>query len=629
MAQALEFDNLCRQLSYQAAYNQSYRVFRDNTLHYYAMKVVRDGDADTYRNIILSFVCEDAEVAAEEERKHHAESTGRRKVLVIEDNEMNRDILKDILEDDYEVLEAENGAVGLRCLEEHCHDLSMVLLDLQMPVMNGLEFLETVSRDPLLAAVPVIVMTADDSKDTEEKCMQFGAVEFLEKPYRPSVMLSRIQNMIRIRENAADMDAIEYDELTGLYTRQAFYHYAEQRMRKEPDADFSLLMIDIDDFKLVNSVYGEAAGDQLLKRIAEHLRAQSKHTPSITSHYGADRFVALYEAKDIPEIDVLEQKLRSISAASSIENLTVRVGLYEHVDKTLRVSRMCDRAIDALNTVKHDSQHRVGTWDGPLATRHRQEQEMEVAFDAALANQEFEAWYQPKFDPATDRPVGAEALVRWRRTDGSMVPPGAFIPLFEKDGLVIRLDEEIFRQVCDLQARRMAEGRPLLPISVNMSRMALHRADVVAAYRDIVEKAGIPISCVPIEITESSALSSLQIRDLVQRLKDVGFALHMDDFGSGYSSLTSLSLLPFDVIKLDKSLTDTLDTAKGQTIVSQMINIVHALGMKAVLEGVETAEQTEYLRAHGCDAIQGYFYSRPLPEEAFRALLKKTLGEEA
>ena len=250
---------------------------------------------------------------------------------------------------------------------------------------------------------------------------------------------------------------------------------------------------------------------------------------------------------------------------------------------------------------------------------------MEAAFAGALAGGEFEAWYQPKFDPAADRIVGAEALVRWRKPDGSMVSPGAFIPLFEKDGLVIRLDEYIFRQVCDLQARRLAAGQEILPISVNMSRMALHRADVVAAYRAIVDEYRIPISCVPIEITESSALSSLQIQDLVKRLKDAGFALHMDDFGSGYSSLTSLSMLPFDVIKLDKSLTDTLNTVKGQTIVSHMIDIIHALGMRVVAEGVEDAEQNAYLRSRGCDAIQGYFYSKPLSKEGFRALEQKNL----
>ena len=339
--------------------------------------------------------------------------------------------------------------------------------------------------------------------------MKLGAVEFLEKPYRPGVMFSRIRNMIRIRENAAEMDAIEYDELTGLYTRQAFYHYAGQRLKEEPDTAFSLMVIDIDNFKLINSVYGEAAGDELLRHIARNLREQAKQLPSVNSHYGADRFVVLYRAADIPEIGVLEQKIKDTAAGSAIENLTVRVGLYENVDRNLQVSRMCDRAIDALGTIKHDSQRRVGTWDSPLAMKHRQEQEMELAFDAALANNEFQAWYQPKFDPATDTVVGAEALVRWRRADGSMVSPGAFIPLFEKDGLVVRLDEHIFRHVCDLQARRMESGKKLIPISVNMSRMALHRADVVAAYKAIVEEYGIPISCVPIEITESSALSSM------------------------------------------------------------------------------------------------------------------------
>ena len=617
MRRTLDFDNICHQLEFRPSYRQGYRVFRDGELHHYGMKAVPKGEDYIY----LSFSCEDEMAAAGEAWKEHGTGVGRRSLLVIEDNELNRGLLCDILSDDYEVLEAENGEVGLRLLEQHVHELSAILLDLQMPVMDGYEFMEHVQHDVLLSSVPVIVMTADHGPEIEGRCLQLGAVEFLEKPYNEDVMLSRIRNMIRIRENAADMHSVEYDELTGLYTRQAFYHYAEQRLKADPETDYSLMVTDVDDFKLINSVYGEATGDQLLKRIAENLREQSKHIRGVIAHYDADRFVTLYRAEDVPDLHVLEQKLMLITSASGIENLSVRVGLYEHVDRSLRVSQMCDRAMSAMNSVKHHLTRHVGTWDGPLATRHRQEQEIEAAFAPALANREFEAWYQPKYEPSTDTVVGAEALVRWRKPDGSMVSPGAFIPLFEKDGLVVKVDEYIFRRVCEWQAGRMAAGKKLVPVSINMSRLTLHHPGTVAAYKAMVEEYGIPFSCVPIEITESSAFTGTQIRELMNRLKEAGFVLHMDDFGSGYSSLASLAVLPFDVIKLDKSLADNLDNRKGRTIIRHVIDITHGLGMTVVAEGVETKEQCDFLRAWDCDAIQGYFYSRPLPQADFEKLL--------
>ena len=622
MRRTLDFDNICGQLRYQNAYRQSYRVFRDGQVHHYGMKAVAQGEDA----ICVSFSNEDEMVKVEQAWKGHGSGSGRRSLLVIEDNDLNRELLCDIFSDAYEVLEAENGEVGLRLLEQHVHELSAILLDLQMPVMDGYEFLEHVRHDALLSSVPVIVMTADHGAEIEGRCLELGAVEFLEKPCNEDVMLSRISNMIRIRETAADMHSVEYDELTGLYTRQAFYHYVEQRLKSEPDSDYSLLVTDIDDFKLVNAVYGEAAGDRLLKRIAASLRSQSEPAKGLTAHYDADRFIALYPAAMVPQIDDLERELSTATEASGFENLSIRLGLYEHVDRQLQVSQMCDRAMSALSCVKHSLEHHVGTWDGPLAIRRRQEQELESAFAPALANMEFEAWYQPKVDPATDAVVGAEALVRWRKPDGSMVSPGAFIPLFERDGLVVKLDEYIFRRVCERQARRIAEGKELLPISVNMSRLTLHHHGTVATYSAMVKEHGIPFSCVPIEITESSALGGIQIGELMRRLKEAGFVLHMDDFGSGYSSLASLGLLPFDVVKLDKSLNDNLGTRKGRTIVRHLVDISHALGLSVVAEGVETKEQSDFLRAWDCDAIQGYYYSRPLCEKDFIAFEEKHKG---
>lgn len=217
----------------------------------------------------------------------------------------------------------------------------------------------------------------------------------------------------------------------------------------------------------------------------------------------------------------------------------------------------------------------------------------------------------------TENIVGAEALVRWQKTDGTLISPGAFIPLFESDGLVVHLDEYVFESVCQFQKERMENKLEIVPISVNLSRASIHFSDVVERYVDIVNQKQIPFECVPIELTESATLYSEKILEITDQLVNAGFTLHMDDFGSDYSSLTSLNELNFSAVKLDKSLIDYIDQVRGKKIVQQAIDLGHGLDMKVVAEGVESKEQRDCLKEMHCDMIQGFYYSKPLKQEDF------------
>ena len=207
--------------------------------------------------------------------------------------------------------------------------------------------------------------------------------------------------------------------------------------------------------------------------------------------------------------------------------------------------------------------------------------------------------------------------MRWKKAEGTMVSPGEFIPLFEKDGLIVRLDEYVFRKVCSIQGERIRSGKKILPISVNLSRASIHYDNMICRYVKIVEENGIPFSSVPIELTETAALYNDRISKLIEKMVDAGFELHMDDFGSGYSSMTSLNQLPFDTLKLDKSLIDYIENFRGQQVIRHTISLAHSLGMKVLAEGVEKAKQVEILRSLSCDEIQGFYYARPLPWENF------------
>ena len=211
--------------------------------------------------------------------------------------------------------------------------------------------------------------------------------------------------------------------------------------------------------------------------------------------------------------------------------------------------------------------------------------------------------------------VGAEALVRWKMDDGSFISPGEFIPIFERDGLIVQLDEYVFREVCEQMSRWRESGVTLFPVSVNLSRASLHEEGTVEKYTRIIEEYDIPKEYVPLEITESATIYSREIEGLMDNLKRKGFALHMDDFGSGVSSLASINILPFDVVKLDKGLIDLIGDRSGDELVRHTIELSHFNEMTVVAEGVETENQLELLKKLNCDTIQGYFFSPPVPSD--------------
>lgn len=313
----------------------------------------------------------------------------------------------------------------------------------------------------------------------------------------------------------------------------------------------------------------------------------------------------------------MKKLTEEIAENAPIPNLMIKYGVYEDVDTSLPISVICDRGFMAIRSIRDNYEHSIAYYTEEMNQKQMQDRALENRFESAISNKEFVAYFQPKYDVKIEKIVGAESLVRWINSDGSMVMPGDFIPLYERDGLIVRLDEYIFRHVCEFQRELMEKGQELLPISVNLSRASIHYIGVVDRYVEIVKETGIPFSCVPIELTETATLNNVKIRDCTERLVNAGFALHMDDFGSGYSSLITLSELPFNTLKIDKSLIDCIGQQKGRMVVQQVIILAHGLGMNVIAEGVETAEQVELLREMECDDIQGFYYSRPLPREEF------------
>ena len=622
MKNATEFGNICNQLRHAAQFTVHYRVKRYNEILYYRMKCARIGEADRFQKIIFAFASEDADVRLNElgTMMKSSGATGKRKILIVEDNEMNLKMLDALLADKYEVLTAKNGRIGLNILEEKYKELSLVLLDIHMPVLNGFEFLKRVREDALLSSVPIMVITANGGIDVELNCLDLGAADFITKPYHSDIIIRRIRNVIRLKESSLTLEAVERDELTGLYTEQAFSHYVKQIMSFKPNKKMQLIVAKVKDFKLVNSIYGAEKADEFLRYLASAYSKRLKD--GLIARKANTSFVCLlYGDKELDHRKMADT-INEISENAPIKGVKVKYGIYEDIDKNLPISTCYDYVSLAIETIMESYDHDIAFYTEEIAKKRIHEQMIENCFEEALNDEEFLVYYQPKIDLSTEKVIGAEALVRWKKSDGTMVPPGEFIPVYEKNGQIEKLDEYVFRKVCQLQRREMDEWKKLINISVNLSRSSILHDGIAECYIKIAKDNKIPYSCVPLEITESAAIYGKRIHSTTEQLVNAGFKLHMDDFGSGYSSMLCLNQIPFSALKIDKSLIDHVCEEKGKTLVEQVIMLSKLLNMKVVAEGVETEEQIIELRKMNCDEIQGFYYAKPMPEKEFTEYAK-------
>lgn len=433
--------------------------------------------------------------------------------------------------------------------------------------------------------------------------------------------LKKILQQERQQELVCEMWQDERDTITGLYTQRAFAYHAKKLLENNPEDTFNVSISDIKNFELVNTMYGEAKGDELLQWLANFY--VEAYPDGIVGRYGIDQMVSIY--KNPP----LEQKVKAVSLfkhyleKAPVLNVVVKFGVYENVDRNVAVAHMCARALLALNSIKRDFRHTFAKYSGPISQNQLRAQTYEARFSEAIQKKEFVVWYQPKYNPYNDKIVGAEALVRWQTPEG-MIPPGEFLDVFESDGFIEKLDEYVFRTVCQQQKAWEDMGRKLLPVSVNVSRCSLFGQDIVGRYKKIIKECGIDPLYVPIEITESVALANLKIKPIADAFFDAGFHLHMDDFGFGRSSLNGLTVMHFDVVKMDKSLIDFIGNRSGELILNHTMALGKELGNRLVAEGVETESQLSFLKINGCDAIQGYYYSKPLPVNEYE---RKAYGE--
>ncbi|MDO5115726.1 MAG: EAL domain-containing protein [Synergistaceae bacterium] len=694
----------------------------------------------------------------------------KKNVLIADDLDINRALLAEIFKEEYNIYEAANGAETLEVLRREGKNIALVILDLLMPEIDGFEVLSVMRRQPEIADIPVVVVTAASDPADEVRALELGATDFISKPYVPRVVIGRVRNIIArgeieavrlenkiLRErtmaqlqlqaildnmvgcvflvelgekprelfiskgfydfvgiskeafekngndfffSVAEEDRGEllsalqcaaesresfcvefrsykedgslmwlhmqgarieypeselpvivaicsdvtneklseqklkeanarlrvkayYDPLTSIFNREAFFDMTAELLKKNRGGSYSLITWNIERFKFINELFGKEMGDRILIDLAQLL----KKLFGGVGTYGrleADRFAACLPTA-LLEPESMVKGLRPCEDFQREQyEIVIHAGIYEITDCDMPIDQMCDRANLALRSVKGKYMQRYASFTENMRLPLLIEQQVVREMNQAVEGGQFRAWLQPQYDHSTGKIIGAEALARWVHPVRGLISPAEFIPVFEKNGFIAALDEYIWEQVCAMIRRWLDEGRPVVPVSVNLSRVDTYNPLLEKTLLGLIKKYDIPIELLRLEITESAYVENPeQLISVLSSLRERGFFIEMDDFGSGFSSLNSLKDMPLDLLKLDlKFLLGEDRYERGGSILASLVRMAKRLGLPVIAEGVETQAQADFLLTIGCRIVQGYFYAKPMPVEDFERLIE-------
>jgi diguanylate cyclase (GGDEF)-like protein len=601
------------------------------------------------------------------------------RLLIVDDVEDNRVILgRRFQRRNFDVSEAECGERALDLIERHSFDL--ILLDIMMPDITGIEVLRRIRQKYSQSKLPVIMVTANSRSDDIVEALEVGANDYVTKPVDFAVALARVNTQIerkrgaealermnvelhranlnlegRVSERTASLgeanrrleEAIVHrqksearshflayhDALTGLANRVLFREDLERALleSRATRSSLAVLFIDLDGFKSVNDTLGHSVGDCLLKTLGERLH-DALTTSARIARLGGDEFAVLQTSGAQPAAGVAlaNQIVNLISAPCRIDTHNITVGASVGIaisERGLENPEYLLKSADlAMYRAKADGRGTYRLFDPEMDATAQARRRLEVDLRNALARGEFEVYYQPLIALETKKVSSFEALVRWRHPERGQIEPAEFIPVAEDTGLILQLGEWVLRQAC-AEAMRWPSD---INVAVNLSPVEFQRGNVVNAIVNALASSQLPPGRLEIEITESVLLEkTTKSVATLKRLRDIGVRISMDDFGTGFSSLSYLRSYPFDKIKVDRSFVrDLSKDARSRTIVSAIAGLGMRFGMRTTAEGVETKEQLEWLRDEGCHEVQGMLFSMPVPADDVLPLLAKLVKAE-
>ena len=411
------------------------------------------------------------------------------------------------------------------------------------------------------------------------------------------------------------------DVLTGGYNWLYFEKKGNSLLKKRSASEnrYAIIHLKLRKYRSYCTCFGVKEGEVLIEKCYASLKKQLRRGELLVHRENAEFDLLLKGVDKSTAVTRIEAMEAALNAVSPNIKLYYGVGVYLTQKGDRDIEQLCNNAMLACDMLGEESENKIAFFDVELNNQRIWERKVEDDLDRALTNKEFQVYLQAKIQTKKETLAGAEALVRWIHPEDGFIPPNKFIPILEKNGFITKLDDYMLEEVAALQAKWIAQGRKLVPISVNVSRAHFTRSDLAERIAAIVDKYHVPHDVIELELTESAFFDDKKLLlDTVKKLRDSGFCVSMDDFGAGYSSLNSLKEMHIDVLKIDADFFRGVDEQeRGQLIVSEVIDLAKKLDMKIVAEGIESREQVDFLTEQECDLIQGYFFAKPMPAEEF------------
>lgn len=562
-------------------------------------------------------------------------------ILIVDDDESVRGLLSAVLSENYTCFTGSSGDEALRLLETHLPDL--IISDINMPGMTGLELLPKVSA--LAPDIVTMVISGNQTIDNAIEAIRAGAFDFIKKPFELDHVEMAVRRalehrslLVEKREHDENLErlveertkqlhfAAYYDDLTGLPNRRLFEDRLTQWISRGDDRQVALLLIAPDRFKDFRDTLGHTFGAKMLKEFAERLSGCMRGD-NIAGRFEGDEFaIMLPNVNDAADVTLVTNEIfEAMKAPFAFEtheifiSTAIGISLFpgDGNDSPSLMKNAGAALSHSINTGTNNYQFYTGDMQAAALRRFTLENDLRHSLEKG----QLEVHYQPKVNNSSGKIVGMEALIRWRHHELGMIPPLDFIPIGEETGMIVQVGEWILREACK-QTKVWQDAGYDLHVAVNVSaaQFDLGLADSV---RKIINETGFDPAFLNLEMTESAVMKNAEFAiTTLKELKALGIRISIDDFGTGYSSLIQLKSLPIDVLKIDKSfINDVTTDADDASLVTAIVGLARNLRLSVVAEGVETAEQLEFLNTLHCDEWQGYLFSKPLPADEFTTLL--------